>query len=455
MSTEMKAVFTFMLLSLLAHITDAGRFKECPKGWRQVNRKCYRLMEEELTRSEAYPRCNGSLASIENEEENEAVQALVHGHHDSWIGLRHSHGRYRWDYSGRVGFINFDGRPIPRRGQKCVKMSTDGFWRRARCHDPSPFVCERRVDCATGWFGDRNCDFHCHCYLNYDCTRNGCMYGCEPGWTGFMCDERREKTKVASYCLKEREGAYSLNVSFHRRELHSTYLKFGTVDANGVISPRCMKLNAHMFRRDEIRFRIQIHNVSGVLESECPSETLSDGILQWTFRLKKKDGIESFEDEEHQVQCDLSEADRVYDTQRIEIDQIRERSLIIATQIRVKVRTYMAYPDKLEPVANFSLGGDARLVVTPSEGDDVVNPFFYPRACQALSPDGKVSFPLTDSYGCQKHYRFSFGIMVNVSGVIQSGHFPMFRLPGYTEVVFSCSLVVPSQNLLKYQRPPC
>ncbi|XP_046552290.1 uncharacterized protein LOC124261975 [Haliotis rubra] len=454
MSPEMEVVFTLMLLSLLANIADAGRIQECTQGWKRVNRKCYKLMEEELTRVKAYRRClkqyNGSLATIANEEENEAVQDLVHGHNDSWIALRHLYGRYNMD---PLTFSKFEGRPIPRRGQVCVHISPNGSWRLARCNVHSPFVCERRADCDTGWFGERNCDGRCHCYLNYGCHNRGCPYGCEPGWTGYMCAQRRKKTKVSSYCLKEREGEYSLNVSFTRRELYSTYVTFGAVDAKGVISPRCKKINAQMTRRDEIRFRVQVHNVSGVLESKCPFETLSGGILQWTFRLEKKGGIESFEDEEHQVQCDLSEADGVYDTQSIEIEQIRERSLIVATQTRVNIRTYVAYPDALEPVANVSLGGHARLVVTLPEGDDFVNPFFYPRACQALSPDGKVSFPLTSPYGCRKHYRFGFGIMEKVSGVIQSGTFPMFRLPGYTELVFSCTLVVPHLNHVKYQAP--
>ncbi|XP_071119235.1 uncharacterized protein [Haliotis cracherodii] len=338
-------------------------------------------------------------------------------------------------------FTHFKG--FPGRRENCVKILQSGYWRNFYCGDESPFVCMRKADCDPGWGGDY-CDRPCHCYLNYSCSGTTCPYGCQPGWTGSLCVTPREKTKVSYYCMKQREGGYSLMVSLIRwdLELSSTYKRIGAVNAEGEISPHCLKY--HKVMHGEKRFSVQIQNVSGLLKPACPAETVADGILRWTFRLQKKEGIESVEDEELQVQCDLSEADdATHDAESVVMENIRERSLTTATQTRVSVRTYIAYPDTLEPVTNVSLGDRVRLVATLPEGDDVVNPFFYPRNCQAVSPDGKVSMQLIDFYGCSENSDIGFGTLNQNSAVFQSDIFPMFRPLGYTEVVFSCTLVVP------------
>ncbi|XP_046548224.1 uncharacterized protein LOC124258205 isoform X3 [Haliotis rubra] len=243
-----------------------------------------------------------------------------------------------------------------------------------------------------------------------------------------------DKPEVSFYCMKEREG-YSLNLTLDQKSIPFT--NFGAVNTEGEISPRCDK------RKFNSRaLYVQIRNVSGVWESDCPVETVGTGILKWTFRHQKKSGVVSFEDDEVQLVCDLSQADATYDdTGGLGMEEIRERTVTAATQTRVSPRTYLADPDTLEPVTNVSLGVPVRLVVKLPEGDGIVNPFFNPRNCQAASPDGNVTVQLTDDSGCSVRIGIGFGTMKSISRVIQSRTFPMFYLPGYTEVVFSCTLV--------------
>ncbi|XP_046548223.1 uncharacterized protein LOC124258205 isoform X2 [Haliotis rubra] len=243
-----------------------------------------------------------------------------------------------------------------------------------------------------------------------------------------------DKPEVSFYCMKDREG-YSLNLTMDKKGIR--FSNFGAVNAEGEISPRCDKR-----KFSYLGLHVQIRNVSGVWESDCPVETVGTGILKWTFRLQKNSGVVSFEDEDLHVHCDLSEADAAYDhTGRVGVEEIRERTVTAATQTRVGPRTYLADPDTLEPVTNVSLGVPVKLVVKLPEGDGIVNPFFNPRNCQAASPDGNVTVQLTDDSGCSVRIGIGFGTMKSISRVIQSRTFPMFYLPGYTEVVFSCTLV--------------
>ncbi|XP_071119284.1 uncharacterized protein [Haliotis cracherodii] len=454
--TEMKVV---LLFTFLAFVTNAaGIITGCPDDWTQVKRKCYKFVNEDVRRDNASATCGerygATLATIHNMEENVAVQDLIHGHKYAWIGLDRRNGYHRWDgrYKFQVRFQNWVGWQY-QKGKECVQIVQTGYWQPARCNKHISYVCGKIVDCEPGWFGDE-CECQCHCYLGHDCNDEPCPYGCEPGWNGEMCDTHYRKPKVTFYCMKIRGGGYTLRVFMDRYV--QLYQRIGAVNAEGDISPNCTN---DRFRRTSVRdihLNVQIPRVSGVLKPDCPAETVADGILRWTFRLQMKEGIESVEDEVLQVQCDLSEADAAYDSERVVMEENREIPLTTATQTRVNVRTFLANLDSLEPVINFALGAPVRLVVTLPEGDDLVHPFFYPRSCQASSPDGKVSFQMTNSDGCPRNeYEIFLGKMDKASGVIQSDMFKMFRLWGYTDVVFSCTLVVPTLTHAKYQKPSC
>ncbi|XP_046355494.2 uncharacterized protein LOC124134610 isoform X2 [Haliotis rufescens] len=440
----MEVVAFFTLLAFLPNAADAGRYQECPGDWTQVNVKCYKFGEGSLNRDAASDRCRyrygATLAVIENKKENKVVQGLIDGNRNAWIGVRLRHGQYKWNDGNKFQFRYANWLDSSRsRSLKCARMLATGYWYPAHCFYKSPYVCSKKADCEPGWTGDE-CDRKCHCYLGYACNvTETCPYGCETGWVGDMCDKRLHKPTVSFYCVKQR-GGYSLMVSLDRNV--TSFSNIGAVNAEGEISPECGYRRFQWESRGVLRLKASIQNVSGLLESDCPAETVGKGILKWTFRLQKKKDVVSFEDKEFQVKCDLSEADAVYDdTERVKIEEFRERSLTAATQTRVSVRTYLANPDTLDPVTNLHLGVPVRLVATLPEGDDLVNPFFYPWSCQAASPDGKVTVQLTDDSGCSLSEDIGFGVMRMASSVIQSEVFPMFRLPGYTEVVFSCALV--------------
>ncbi|XP_046355502.2 uncharacterized protein LOC124134616 isoform X2 [Haliotis rufescens] len=366
----MHVALLFTLLACLTNPGDAGRHQGCPEDWTLVNTKCYKFVEEDVIRYTAASRCSrrytASLALIENKEENKAVQDLIHGQRFAWIGLhrRWDSKRFKWGDSNELGFANW-WRPLRSDYKTCAVILDSGYWQPKSCLDKIPYVCWKRPDCEPGWFGDE-CERQCHCYLGHDCMDEPCPYGCEPGWYGERCDTRyQQQSAVSFYCMKQKEGGYSLMVSLGRPSIF--HQRIGVVNAEGEISPNCSSDRLERHNRREIRLNVHIQNVSGVLEANCPAETVADGILQWTLRFQKEEGVESFEDEELQVQCDLSEADAAYDVERVVIQDIRKRTLTTATQTGVSVRTYLADPGTLEPATNLSLGVPVRLVVTLPE----------------------------------------------------------------------------------------
>ncbi|XP_067678070.1 uncharacterized protein [Haliotis asinina] len=453
----MGVVLLFTLLAFFPNAVDAGRYQGCQEGWTQAKTKCFKFVGKQVYRYNAAGTCRkryaADLAVIEDMEENRIVQGLTEGNRKVWLGLsqRWEGSGFKWDNRAKYNFANFRN---SRRwhSELCAVISSDGFWDPSYCSRNFPYVCSKRPDCQPGWTGEE-CDRQCHCYAGFLCNASAiCRYGCEPGWYGQMCDTLKQQPKVSFYCMKQGEGVYSLMLSLSQPTDHIV----GIVNAEGAIGPNCsIEKPERILRPTEMRLNVQIKNVSGVLIPNCPAKAVADGILNWTIRFQKEKGVESFEDEEHQVQCDLSKADAAFDAKRVAVETIRERPVMTARQARVNVRAYLASAQSLEPVTNISLGVPVRLVVTLPEGDDVVNQFFYPGACQASSPDGKVSFPLTNSNGCPPNRnKIGFGSMTTVSGVIQSKIFPLFRLWGYTEVVFSCMLLVPRLNRFEYT-PRC
>ncbi|XP_067679419.1 uncharacterized protein [Haliotis asinina] len=444
----------------LAFLTSAigghQGLRPCPVGWTQVKKKCYKFVDESVSRTEAARICaerfGASLAVIQNMEENNAVRDLL-GYTFAWIGLYRQGSHFQWDTGEKLQFENWYG-SYHNHYKECTEIYYTGHWSPAYCRSSGPFVCGKVVDCESGWLGNA-CERQCHCYLGHVCNdTEPCPYGCEPGWHGEMCDKEYQKPNVSFYCMKNRNGNYSLTVSV---VLHGhSYKRIGAVNAEGEISPLCTNDRFRKSNHLEMSLDVQIQNVSGVLKTDCPAETVSDRVLQWTWRFQKMEWVESAEDEEYLVQCDLSEADDTYAAEPVVIEAGRERTTTTATQTRVNVRAYLANPESLEPVTNISIGVPVRLVVTLPEGDDSVNPFFYPRTCKAATADGTVSFQMTNSKGCPRNEDEIFlGRMDLAAEVIQSEMFPMFRLRGHTEVVFSCTLEVPSVAHVEYQKPIC
>ncbi|XP_067679864.1 uncharacterized protein [Haliotis asinina] len=430
-------IFIWLSWMIVFNTTQSGKIEECPVGWTQVRRTCFKFEERKLSRYYANKRCNGessSLAMIKSEEENKVVQNLIRGDGNAWIGLHYIYRTYYWNYLliDESAFFNME-RDSYRSDRCAVMLQSTGRWRMIYCSGKHPYVCGKRMDCNLGWVGE-DCDRQCHCYRGHICkeaTRK-CPYGCEPGWTGDWCDRYLEKPTVESfYCMKQR-GGYSMIVSMDWKGI--SFSNIGALNAEGEITPTCSK--GRFERKDGglMYLNVQILNVSGTLQTDCPADTLGAGILQWTFRFQLTEGRVSFEDEELRVQCDLSEADVAYDSESIVIDKTRGKSLVEVPWTPVSVRTYIANPETLKPATNLSLGEPVALVAMLPEGHDVVTPLFTPSNCQASSPDGKVAVALNSSNGCPLSWRIGEN-----EQLILTDTFPMFLVPGYSEVVFSCT----------------
>ncbi|XP_046552289.1 uncharacterized protein LOC124261974 [Haliotis rubra] len=435
---ETVRIFIWLAGLVLLSTTQSGIIKECSDGWTQVQRTCFKFVERKLGRYYANKVCEGQdsvLAVIKNKEENKVVQDLIRGRDDAWIGLQYSFGEYYWNNIPTDQFDFFNMAFSSSRGDRCtVMLPGTGRWRKVYCSTKRPYVCGKRVGCESGWVGDE-CDRQCHCYLGHVCNEitKKCPYGCEPGWTGDTCDKYLEKPTVESfYCMKQR-GGYSMMVSMDLKGI--SFSNVGAMNAEGDITSNC-NMNRFESKGDGLTYlNIQIQNVSGTLEPDCPANTLGDGILQWTFRFQLTEGRVSFEDAELHVQCDLSETDAAYDESKsVEIEEIRGKYVFDVSRTPVNVQTYIANPETLKPATNLSLGEPVRLVATLTEEHDVVTPLFTPSNCQASSPDGKVAVALKALDGCPLSWRLGEN-----EHLILTDIFRMFCLPGYTEVVFSCT----------------
>jgi len=115
----------------------------------------YSFHKDEKTHEEAMNHCieqGGYLASILNQEENDAVRKEVEG--DYWIGLRDnvSEGTFNWDDGEFFSYSNWaEGEPNNIEGDEfegdedCVSVLSDGTWNDAPCELPLSYVCKYGV----------------------------------------------------------------------------------------------------------------------------------------------------------------------------------------------------------------------------------------------------------------------------------------------------------------------
>ncbi|XP_077422234.1 struthiocalcin-2-like [Vanacampus margaritifer] len=131
----------------------------CPKGWTQVDCRCFIFQDEEREFADAESVCNilgGNLASVQSALENAViVQLNAAGTTDSsidiWIGLHETieEGTLFWTDGSPVDFTNFNNDDNNDSGD-CVAIENDDvLWDKDSCSDDNKYVCAREaVQCS-------------------------------------------------------------------------------------------------------------------------------------------------------------------------------------------------------------------------------------------------------------------------------------------------------------------
>ncbi|XP_077580952.1 galactose-specific lectin nattectin-like [Stigmatopora nigra] len=145
-----------ILCGILGFLT--GTVKTCcPKGWTQLDDRCFIYQDEEREFADAEAVCQilgGNLASVHSAFEYVAVLALIkersepNSNRDVWLGLHEAIEleAYQWTDGSPFDFNAFnsdDG------NGSCVEIDySDLSWDNADCDDTMRYVCARDAECG-------------------------------------------------------------------------------------------------------------------------------------------------------------------------------------------------------------------------------------------------------------------------------------------------------------------
>ncbi|XP_049608621.1 struthiocalcin-1 [Syngnathus scovelli] len=125
----------------------------CPKGWLQLDCRCYLYQEKGRQFADAESICNilgGNLASVHSPLEYAVVLELIKQSSDStvdvWLGLHEAieNDAYFWTDGSDVDYTAFNGDNDP---GDCIEIEfDDDLWDNDSCTDENRFVCARDAD---------------------------------------------------------------------------------------------------------------------------------------------------------------------------------------------------------------------------------------------------------------------------------------------------------------------
>ncbi|XP_077369782.1 struthiocalcin-1-like isoform X2 [Festucalex cinctus] len=132
---------------------DLHKFICCPKGWIQVDCRCFIYQDEGRAFTDAESVCNilgGNLASVHSALEYAVILELIRESSDStadlWLGLHEAiePDTFFWADGSNVDFTAFNDDVDP---GDCIELEfSDGLWDNDDCADNNRFVCGRDAD---------------------------------------------------------------------------------------------------------------------------------------------------------------------------------------------------------------------------------------------------------------------------------------------------------------------
>ncbi|XP_061637007.1 galactose-specific lectin nattectin-like [Phyllopteryx taeniolatus] len=125
----------------------------CPKGWTQVDCRCFIYQDKGRQFADAESVCNilgGNLASVHNALEYAVVLELIRAASDStedvWMGLHEAieDGAFFWTDGSDLDFTRFNSDDD---SGDCIELEfSDGLWDNDLCTDNNRFVCAQDAD---------------------------------------------------------------------------------------------------------------------------------------------------------------------------------------------------------------------------------------------------------------------------------------------------------------------
>ncbi|XP_037115872.1 struthiocalcin-2-like isoform X2 [Syngnathus acus] len=160
MAFDLRSVFLFCAISGLVSVgnkrtrEEKDKDKYCPKGWTQLDKRCFVFQDIQRVFPDAESVCNifgGNLASIRSSLEYALVLQLIaectsDPGDDVWIGLHEAlgDGSFVWTDGTKVGFTAFN---TNNNTGNCIEIETnDNLWDNDSCMDENRFVCAKDVD---------------------------------------------------------------------------------------------------------------------------------------------------------------------------------------------------------------------------------------------------------------------------------------------------------------------
>ncbi|XP_061758187.1 galactose-specific lectin nattectin-like isoform X2 [Nerophis ophidion] len=149
----------FFLLCGIIGLTGVWSFQDatdgcCPKGWTQLDKRCFIYKEEARSFLDAESICNllgGNLVSILSNLENEVVLEVIKLTADpvseTWIGLHQGieTDTFLWTDGSDFKFESFE---LMLNAGDCAEIgNNDALWNLDDCTEEHPYVCARDAKC--------------------------------------------------------------------------------------------------------------------------------------------------------------------------------------------------------------------------------------------------------------------------------------------------------------------
>ncbi|XP_049611834.1 galactose-specific lectin nattectin-like isoform X2 [Syngnathus scovelli] len=156
MAFVLHTVFLFCALSGLVSVSWSRSIVKvkgpcCPRGWTQLDCRCFIFQDEGRSFSDAESVCNilgGNLASVHNNVEYAVVLGVIAKgtSSDYWIGLHEALGSddFIWTDGTPVDFTAFNSNND---SGDCIEVEVDDdLWDNQPCDSPNRYICAKDAD---------------------------------------------------------------------------------------------------------------------------------------------------------------------------------------------------------------------------------------------------------------------------------------------------------------------
>ncbi|XP_059151791.1 uncharacterized protein LOC131938010 [Physella acuta] len=371
---------------------------------------------------------------------------------DFWVGLHKERGYdkiFKWVGTVGDGRAEFFSLPNTAREyvsfkEQCGYFSYEpGELELDECETENYFMCEKPSECKDGFFGSK-CKQQCHC-KGEPCNRrereeNRCLWGCEPGWMGAMCDQVKQEPEVKYYCIDPPNKGKYVYIRIYTKGV--VYNSIYGLDKNYERSSWCKKTqitrSADLY---VISILLDDNTVPQMDDGKCAGERVDNTTYEWTLVIQENEGILLENDVQVTIQCNFTQAETMtieqdYNISSSVVEMKKQKVAPETTDDDVMLQVVDAYTGL--PITEGVIGSSVKLQIKFGLLTDSLLKGVMAYNCIAQSLDGKRSIHLINTDGCAEQNSPVSVFMKQDTHTIATQWFPLFTFEGSNDVLFQC-----------------